>query len=83
LFSTEQESVKKHGSLWGFLHYYLPTIISSTSDEFFLILLQMSIVKMVLLLLKIEVKEEIKADIITANIKPGRNATCVNNRNKD
>ena len=40
------------------------------SDAFLLILLQMSIVKIVELLLKIEVKDDIRADIITANINP-------------
>lgn len=49
---------------------YLPTIINSTSLAFFLILHQISMVKMVLLLLKMDVKEEIKADIITDNINP-------------
>lgn len=49
---------------------HLPTIISSTSEAFFRILLQMSMVKMVLLLLKIDVRDEIKADIITASIRP-------------
>ena len=44
--------------------------MSSASEAFFLILLQMSIVKMVLLLLKMEVREEMRADIMTANIKP-------------
>uniref|UniRef100_A0A0B6ZRS2 Uncharacterized protein n=1 Tax=Arion vulgaris TaxID=1028688 RepID=A0A0B6ZRS2_9EUPU len=48
----------------------LPTIISSTSVAFFLILLHISIVNIVLLLLKIEVREEIRADIITDNIRP-------------
>jgi len=51
-------------------NFYLPTIISSTSDEFFRILLQISIVKIVELLLKMEVRLDISDDIITANIKP-------------
>ena len=49
---------------------YLPTIISSISLAFFLICLQMSMVKIVELLLNMEVREDMRADIITANIKP-------------
>ena len=44
--------------------------MSSTSDELRRILRQMSIVKIVLALLKIDVNEDINADIITAIIKP-------------
>ena len=40
------------------------------SDAFFLILLHISIVKTVELLLNIEVKDDMSADIITASIKP-------------
>ncbi len=50
----------------------LPTIMSSTSEAFFLILLQMSMVKSVLLELKMEVREEMRADIMTASIRPRR-----------
>ena len=48
----------------------LPTIINSQSFDFGLILFQMSIVNIALLELKIEVKEDIKAAIITANMSP-------------
>ena len=40
------------------------------SDAFFLILLHISIVNTVELLLNIEVKDDMSADIITASIKP-------------
>ena len=46
--------------------------MSSASEAFLLILLQMSMVKMVELLLKMEVREEMRADIITASIRPRR-----------
>lgn len=49
---------------------YLPTISSSISDAFFRILVQISTVKMVLLLLNMDVRELIRADIITAIINP-------------
>lgn len=52
--------------------------MSSTSEECFLILRQMSIVRMVLLLLKMDVREEIKADIITANIRPATETGVMN-----
>lgn len=51
---------------------YLPTIINSTSDDLVRILLQISIVKIVLALLKIDVKDDMRADIMTAIIKPLR-----------
>lgn len=44
--------------------------MSSISLAFFLNCLQISIVKMVELLLNIEVREDMRADIITASIKP-------------
>ena len=40
------------------------------SDAFFLILLHISIVNTVELLLNMEVKDDMRADIITASIKP-------------
>lgn len=49
---------------------YLPIMSSSNSDEFFLKGFQTSIVKMVLLLLNIEDKLLIMADINTAIINP-------------
>ena len=49
----------------------LPTIMSSVSLQFLRNKTQMSIVKIVLLLLKIEVNEDIRAAIITAIIRPG------------
>ena len=57
---------------WKFTH--LPTIISSISEAFLRILLQMSIVKIVDPLLNMEVSDDIRADIITANIKPKKYA---------
>lgn len=48
----------------------LPTIMSSISLAFFLNCLQISMVNMVELLLNMEVREDISADIITASIKP-------------
>ena len=48
----------------------LPTRSCSVSDGAFLILDQTSIVKIVEAELNIEVREVIKADIITANINP-------------
>ena len=44
--------------------------MSSMSDAFFLIRLHISIVNTVELLLNIEVKDDMSADIITASIKP-------------
>lgn len=49
---------------------YLPTIICSRGDAFFLILSQMSMVNMVLLELNIEVNEDMRAANITASIIP-------------
>lgn len=49
---------------------YLPTIMSSHSEARDLKLLHMSMVKMVLALLKIEVREDMRAAIITAIIRP-------------
>lgn len=49
---------------------YLPTISCSFSEALLRILHQMSIVKMVLQLLKTDVKDDISADIITAIITP-------------
>ena len=48
----------------------LPTIMISNSEACFLILVQMSIANMVLLLLKMEVREDMSAAIITASIIP-------------
>ena len=48
----------------------LPTSSSSTSEGFFLILVQMSMVKMVEAELKTEVREDMRAAIITASISP-------------
>ena len=44
--------------------------MSSMSDAFFLISFQMSMVKMVEAELKIEVREDIRAASMTANIRP-------------
>lgn len=49
---------------------YLPTTMSSLSDACRLMRSQMSIVKRVLLLLNIEVREDMRAAIITAIIRP-------------
>lgn len=49
---------------------YLPTIISSHSDARDLKVFHRSMVKMVLELLKMEVREDMRAAIITAIIKP-------------
>lgn len=49
---------------------YLPTIISSHSDARDLKVFHRSMVKMVLALLKMEVREDMRAAIITAIIKP-------------
>lgn len=51
---------------------YLPTIISSISVALLLTLLQISMVNIVELLLKIDVSDDIKADIITASSRPIR-----------
>ena len=48
----------------------LATKICSMSDAFFLMSFQMSIVNMVVAELKVDVKEDTKADIITASINP-------------
>ena len=48
----------------------LPTTRSSVSEGLFLTLVQMSIVKMVDDELKIEVREDMRAAIITASIRP-------------
>lgn len=50
--------------------FYLPTTMSSLSDACRLMRCQMSIVKRVLLLLNIEVREDMRAAIITAIIRP-------------
>lgn len=49
---------------------YLPTIMSSHSDAWDLKLFHRSMVKMVLELLKMEVREDMRAAIITAIIRP-------------
>lgn len=51
---------------------YLPTMSSSISDAFFLMRVQISIVKIVEDELKIDVKELISAANITASIRPVR-----------
>lgn len=51
---------------------YLPTIISSHSEAVRRMFLQRSMVKMVLELLNMEVKEDMRAANITAIIKPLR-----------
>lgn len=60
---------------------YLPTTMSSLSDACRLMRSQMSIVKRVLLLLNIEVREDMRAAIITAIIRPripaGKKKKCV------
>ena len=48
----------------------LPTMSSSVSEGFLLNLVQISMVKMVEEELKMEVREDISAAIITANIRP-------------
>ena len=48
----------------------LPTMSSSVSEGFLLNLIQISMVKMVEEELKMEVREDISAAIITANIRP-------------
>ena len=48
----------------------LPTMSSSVSEGFLLNLVQISMVKMVEEELKMEVREDIRAAIITANIRP-------------
>ena len=48
----------------------LPTMSSSVSEGFLLNLVQMSMVKIVEEELKMEVREDISAAIITANIRP-------------
>lgn len=53
---------------------YLPTNISSHSDALALKLFHRSMVKMVLELLKMEVREDMRAAIITAIISPRRPA---------
>lgn len=49
---------------------YLPTMMSSRSVACGLMRVQMSIVKRVLLLLKMEAKEDMRAANITASIRP-------------
>ena len=62
---------------------HLPTIKSSLSEAFVLILLQRSMVKSVAAELKIEVKDDMMADSITAirrPRRPGRNTECKESR---
>ena len=49
---------------------YLPKISNSFSDASFLIFVHMSMVNNVAALLKMDVNELIKADIITASMRP-------------
>ena len=60
----------------------LPTTRSSVSEGLFLTLVQMSIVKMVDDELKIEVREDMRAAIITASIRP-RAPVSTNSLNTD
>ncbi len=53
---------------------YLPTIMSSRSVAFGLMRVQMSMVNKVLLLLKMEAKDDMRAANITANIRPRKPA---------
>ena len=50
--------------------YYLPTMSSSVSPALVRILLQISIVNIVELLLKMEVKDDMSAAIMTASMRP-------------
>lgn len=50
--------------------FYLPIIMTSSSEAVFLICNQMSIANIVQLLLNMEVRDDIRAANITANIKP-------------
>lgn len=59
---------------------YLPTIMSSHSEADLRMCLHRSMVKMVLELLNIEVKEDMRAASITAIIKPLRPATTPRNQ---
>lgn len=58
------ECYRKHATL------YLPTTMSSRSVACGLIRVQMSMVNKVLLLLKMEAKEDMRAASITASIRP-------------
>lgn len=64
--------------------FYLPTTMSSLSDACRLMRSQMSIVKRVLLLLNIEVRDDMRAAIITAIIRPripaGKEKECILHR---
>lgn len=62
------------GEHFAFLCPNLPTMRSSRSEEHGLMRVQMSIVNRVLLLLKIEAKEDMRAASMTANIRPRRPA---------
>ena len=53
---------------------YLPTIMSSRSLACGLMRVQMSMVKRVLLLLKMEAREDMRAASITASIRPRKPA---------
>ena len=55
--------------------------MTSSSDAFFLICVHRSIANIVLLLLKIDVRDDIKADNITASIKPRAPASKQLNHN--
>ena len=60
----------------------LPTTRSSVSEGLFLTLVQMSMVKMVEEELKMEVREDMRAAIITASIRP-RAPVSTNSLNTD
>lgn len=57
-----------------------PTMSNSFSVEFFLNLVQTSIVKMADAELKMDVRDDIKAAIITANINPAKPVKIVTQR---
>lgn len=64
-------SFRNNCYIWTICNYmYLPTIMISNSEACFLILVQISMANIVLLLLKMEVREDMRAAIITASIIP-------------
>lgn len=63
------KALKQNCNIWSVCNY-LPTIIISNSEACFLILVQISMANIVLLLLKMEVREDMRAAIITASIIP-------------
>lgn len=74
-WNHEAHKLKAAGSSFVFTQSnYLPTIMSSRSWACGLMRVQMSIVNKVLLLLKMEAREDMRAANITANIRPRRPA---------